>query len=221
LDPVTKAATEVAPFGGCEDIIDIALDEASTLYAVSDFTLYTVDKETAKCTRIASGLYPNSLSFVPTGTVDPNVEALVGYDGSDYVRIDPKTGQKSKIGSLGAGFSSSGDIVSVKGGGTYLTVTATGFGATSCVSSDCLVEVDPRTGALKQNFGSIQHTAVYGLSFWGGKLYGFDDGGELFEVTLGPTSVTTSSIAIPDAPPRLSFWGAGSSTSAPLVPTPK
>ncbi|MEA2753506.1 MAG: hypothetical protein QOI41_7649, partial [Myxococcales bacterium] len=57
----------------------------------------------------------------------------------------------------------------------------------------------------------------FGLSFWGGKLYGFDDSGELFEVTFGTSQLATSVIAMPNKPSGLSFWGAGSSTSAPLV----
>ena len=216
LEPKTKAVTEVGKFNGCSTIIDIALDEASTLYAVSFNGLYTVEKTTAKCTQIATGTYPNSLSFVPKGTVDASAEALVGYDGSDYVRIDTKSGAKTKIGALGGGLTSSGDIVSVKGGKSYLTVKG---GA--CSTNDCLVEVDPANGKLVKNWGSIEHNDVFGLSFWGGKLYGFDQGGELFEVTFGSSSLTTTNIAIPAKPAGLSFWGAGSSTSAPLVATPQ
>lgn len=218
LEPKTKAVTEIGKFSGCSTIIDIALDEASTLYAVSYAALYTVDKTTAKCTQIATGSYPNSLSFVPKGTVDASAEALVGYEDSDYVRIDTKTGAKTKIGALGGGLRSSGDIVSVKGGKSFLTVKGTG---TTCTSNDCLVEVDPATGKLVKNWGSIEHNNVFGLSFWGGKVYGFDDSGELFEVTFGTSSVTTTTISIPSKPSGLSFWGAGSSTSAPLVSTPQ
>jgi hypothetical protein len=215
LDPKTNNVTEVGPFSGCGgSIIDIALDEASTLYAVSFTALFTVEKTTAKCTQIATGSYPNSLSFVPKGTVDPAAEALVGYEDADYVRIDTKTGAKTKIGALGGGLKSSGDIVSVKGGKSFLTVKGTG---TNCTANDCLVEVDPATGKLVKNWGSIEHNNVFGLSFWGGKVYGFDDSGELFEVTFGTSSITTTTIAIPSKPPTLSFWGAGSSTSAPLV----
>lgn len=218
LDPKTKGVTAVGTFNGCSSVIDIALDEASTLYAATRTALYTVDKTNAKCTLVANGTYPNSLSFVPKGTVDPNVEALVGYEDADYVRIDTKTGAKTKIGTLGGGLRSSGDIVSVKGGKSYLTVKGTG---SNCTANDCLVEVDPANGKLVKNWGSIEHVDVFGLSFWGGKVYGFDDGGELFEVTFGSTSITTTTISMPSKPPALSFWGAGSSTSAPLVSTPQ
>jgi hypothetical protein len=213
LDPKTNAVTTVGMFSGCGPVIDIALDEASTFYAASYTALYTVDKKTAACTQIATGTYPNSLSFVPKGTVDPNVEALVGYQDADYVRIDTKTGAITKIGSLGGGLTSSGDIVSVKGGKSYLTVK----GTKACNTNDCLVEVDPATGALVKNWGSIEHHNVFGLSFWGGNVYGFDDTGELFEVTFGATQLATMAITVTNAPSQLSFWGAGSSTSAPLV----
>ena len=63
---------------------------------------------------------PNSLSFVPKGTVDEAIEALVGYRDSVYVRIDTATGAVSTIGALKGGHASSGDIVSVTGGGTFL-----------------------------------------------------------------------------------------------------
>ncbi len=215
LDPLTKAVTQVGAFSGCGPVIDIALDESSNLYATSYAALYTVDKKTAVCTQISTGTYPNSLSFVPKGTVDPNVEALVGYEDDSYVRIDTKTGAKSAIGMLGGGLKSSGDIVSVKGGKTYLTVKSTS--GKTCVANDCLVEVDPATGAMLKNWGSIEHHNVFGLSFWGGKVYGFNEAGELFEVTFGTSQLATTVIAMPNKPSGLSFWGAGSSTSAPLV----
>ncbi len=216
LEPATKAVTVVGNFSGCEPVTDIALDEKSTIYAVSQNTLYTVDKTTAVCTKVRSGTYPNSLSFVPKGTVDPNAEALVGYNAGDYIRIDVTTGQTTTLGSIGGSYQSSGDIVSVKGGKTYLTVKGG-----KCTTNDCLIEVDPSTGKLVQDWGSIQHKSVFGLSFWGGSLYGFDEQGELFQVTFNTNDVSTSSIPIPQKPSNLSFWGAGSSTSAPLVAQPQ
>ncbi|MBX3188373.1 MAG: hypothetical protein KF819_15250 [Labilithrix sp.] len=217
LDPKTKAVTEVGMFDGCGPIIDIALDESSTLFATNYDALYKVDKATAECTEIARGKYPNSLSFVPKGTVDASVEALVGYEEADYVRIDTTTGAKTKIGALGGGMRSSGDIVSVKGGKTYLTVK----GGSCTGGFDCLVEVDPATGKMLKNWGSIEHKNVFGLAFWGGKVYGFNDEGTLFEVTFGTTQLATSVIPVGSKPADLSFWGAGSSTSAPLVATPQ
>ncbi|MBX3207186.1 MAG: hypothetical protein KF764_19215 [Labilithrix sp.] len=216
LEPATKAVTVVGDFKNCERIIDIALDEKSTLYAVSDNTLYTVDKTTAACTKLHSGNYPNSLSFVPKGTLDANEEALVGYDGGDYVRIDVNDGTRTVVGKLGGNLVSSGDIASVKGGKTFLTVKGG-----SCNTYDCLVEIDPTTGKLVKNWGSVEHKKVFGLSFWGGNVYGFDEQGNLFEVVFGSNKIVTTTIPIPQKPAGLSFWGAGSSTSAPLVAEPQ
>lgn len=218
LEPKTKAVTVVGDFKNCEPIIDIALDEKSTLYGVSYDVLYTIDKTTATCTKLHEGHFPNSLSFVPKGTVDPNEEALVGYDKDDYVRIDTRTGARTIIGKLYAakGVESSGDIVSVKGGKTFLTVKGG-----PCTQSDCLYEVDPTTGKKLHDWGSVEHKKVFGLSFWGGKVYGFDETGNLFEVTFGSNKIVTTTIPIPQKPDGLSFWGAGSSTSAPLVVGPE
>jgi hypothetical protein len=214
VNPDTETVTTVGFFFGCDsDVIDIALDKNSTMYATTFGGVYTIDTSNAACTLIASGTtYPNSLSFVPAGTLDPNVEALVGYQGATYVRSDTTSGAMTAVGSLGTTYTSSGDIVSVIGGGTYLTVT----GGSDCTANDCLVEVDPSTGALVTNYGSVQHTAVYGLAFWAGNVYGFDSGGDLFRVGFpdaGGLAVTT--IPIPNQPLGLSFNGAGSTTAAP------
>lgn len=212
LDPVTKQVTVVGNFQGCPTaVIDIALDKDGGMVGTTFDGLYAIDKTTAACSLIASGGFPNSLSFVPEGTVDPNAEALVGFEGSTYVRIDTTTGQKQTLGDLGSGYTSSGDVVSVIGGGTYLTVFG---GPESC--NDCLIEVDPKTGAFVKNVGQLGYSSVYGLAFWGGAAYGFNDFGVLFEINL--TNGMTTPIAIPGAPAGLSFYGAGSSTSAPLEP---
>jgi hypothetical protein len=214
LDPNTKAVTIVGTFSGCgsSGVTDVALDADSNLFATTEAALWSINKTNAACTKIAGGTYPNSLSFVPKGTVDPNVEALVGYEEGNYVRIDPKTGQKTQIGSIGGGLTSSGDIVSVKGGATYLTVT----GGTACTTTDCLIEVNPTTGALVKNWGSIGKPDVYGLAFWAGKVYGFDQAGELFEVSFDGGKLMTTPIAVPASASKLEFWGAGSTTSAPV-----
>src|SRR5581483_3109639 len=171
---------------------------------------YSLNLSNANCTMIASGNYPNSLSFVPKGTLDPNVEALVGYFGSTYVRIDTKSGMITNVGNLTGGYTSSGDIVSVKNGGTFLTVKGT-----NC--SDCLLQVDPKTGNLSQNYGSLGYTDVFGIAFWGGAVYGFTNAGQLFQVTAQNNMAKTMLIPIPNAPNGLQFWGAGSSTSNPTT----
>lgn len=208
LNPVTKEVTNVGNFNGCVYVNDIAIDQGSNIYGVTGNQLVTIDSTTARCLVIATGAFPNSLSFVPPGVLSSG-EMLVGYEGGDYVKIDPQTGVKTKVGQIGNGLSSSGDIVSVIGGKTFVTVKGP-----SC--SDCLAEVSPVTGALVNNWGPIGYTDVFGLAFWGGKLYGFAADGTLFEVTLANGMASSTPIAIPNAPPMLMWAGAGSTTSAPL-----
>jgi hypothetical protein len=207
VNPATKAVSVIGPFQGCDFVIDIAVNRTGEIFATSKTGLYAVDPKTAQCKPIAKGTYPNSLSFVPQGTVDPDQETLVGYNGSSYVRIDPNTGLVSKVGDLGdPGLSSSGDIFSLIGGGTYLTVKGE-----NC--SDCLVEVNPATGKLLKQLGSIGiYANVWGLAFWAGTAYGFTSGGLMF--SLDPTTMVTTPIFYGGDP--VPFWGAGSSTAAPM-----
>ena len=211
VDPVTKDVTVVAAFnGGCSSVIDLALDQDSNAFVTTFGGLYRLDTGTATCTLIANGAYPNSLSFVPKGTVDDTAEALVGYNGATYVRIDTATGVVSTIGALKGGYTSSGDIVSVTGGGTFLTVK----GGTC---NDCLIQVDPKTGDMIQNYGNVNHDAVYGLGFWAGTVFGFSEEGKVFSIEWVNNQLVTSDIAVANPPPALAFWGAGSTTAAPAV----
>ena len=211
LDPLTNVVTEVGKFSGCSSVIDIAINKDFELFGTAFSGLYRIDKRTAVCTLIKSGSYPNSLGFVPEGTVFPDKEALVGYFGADYVRIDPVTGATTTIGALTGGYQSSGDIVSVKDGGTYLTVRGT-----AC-THDCLAEIDPKTGKLIKNWGDLGHDSLYGLAYWGGRAYGFSDAGELLEIKFDSQGVAAVPIPFPSKPPNLQFNGAGSSTVAPVM----
>jgi hypothetical protein len=213
LDPTTKVVTVIGKFSGCSSVVDIALDEKSNLYA-SAGGIYSVDKKTAACTPIGGGSFAgNSLSFVPAGTIDPSKEVMVTYSGDQYMRVDQKTGVTTTIGSVGGGYGSSGDIVSVKGGGTYLSA----YGP-DCTPYNCLLQVDPKTGALKKNWGQITGgSAVYGLAYWAGNIYGFDSSGKILEVTFTATGITTKEIPFTGSS-GISFWGAGSTTSAPVGP---
>jgi hypothetical protein len=214
MDPKTKEVSVVGSFQGCSSVVDIALDKDSNLYGTTTDGLWKITTTTAACSLIKDGTYPNSLSFVPAGTVDPENEALVGYQDSKYIRIDTISGQITTIGSLSGGYSSSGDIVSVIGGKTFLTVKGPNCG-------DCIVEVNPKTGDLVKNWGPLGYSAVFGLAFWAGSAYGFTKTGQLFEVQFSGDKATTLAIAIPGAPSGLAFWGAGSTTSAPPDPIPE
>ena len=76
VDTVTRSVTEVGVFAGCTYVADIALDESSNIYASTGSELFYIETNTARCTRIAGGTFPNSLSFVPLGTVEADREYL-------------------------------------------------------------------------------------------------------------------------------------------------
>ncbi len=229
LDPETKEVTVVGPFSGCASgVIDIALDKDSNLYGTTrpetppgggDQTpggLWRIDRNTAACTLIKQGDYPNSLSFVPQGTLDAQKEALVGYFGADYVRIDTVTGTITTVraDALPDGLESSGDVVSVIDGPTLLTVR----GQPDCDDFDCVVAVDPVTGAAMGNLGSTGYDSVFGVAFWAGSLYGFTSAGELFEFYEDESGgIVTTPITVSGG---LEFYGAGSTTAAPPVQVP-
>ncbi len=209
VDTRTRSLTEVGVFQGCTYVGDIALDESSNIYASTGTELFLVETNTARCTRIAGGKFPNSLSFVPAGTLESDREALVGFQGGDYVKIDPKTGVVTKVGAIGEGLESSGDVVSAKGGKTFVSVKGNGC-------ADCLVEIDPATGKLTQNWGPIGRVDVFGLAFWAGELYAFTNAGEMLLITLDTGKLVATPIPITNPPKK--FWGAGSTTSAPTGP---
>ncbi len=225
LNPDTKAVTTVGDFVGCDtSVIDIALDKDSNLYGTANPSgmstpgaLYKIDRMTAQCTKIKDGSYPNSLSFVPAGTLDATKEVLVGFVDDQYVRIDTTTGAVTNVGSQwNNGFISSGDVVSVINGPTYLTIKDE-TGSTD-VCRDCLVEVDPKTGAILKDYGSIPssnggYKQVFGTAFWNGAVYGFTNVGELFEITITGNTISTTPIPTMSG---LSFYGAGSTTNAPV-----
>ena len=155
---------------------------------------------------------------MPAGTLLPNAEALVGYDADQYLQVDPTTGALTQVGVLndaasgGTHWVSSGDIVSITGGGTYLTVLPQ---SGPIAGGDRIVEVDPKTGALTRVIGPTGKDAVLGLGYWGGVAYGFTQAGELIQIDLGTGAGTT--IPIPNAASDLSFLGAGTTTIAPIV----
>jgi hypothetical protein len=209
LDPAAQTFGVIGNFKGCEKVVDLAVDRAGRIFVTTPMGLFRVDAGDATCTPIGgAGNYPNSLSFVPAGTLDPEVDALVGFLDDKYVRIDENSGAVTTIGSLNGGaYVSSGDLVALPDGRTYLTVKGGGC-------QDCLVQVDPKTGTLLTIIGKIGFGEVYGLAYWGGVTYGFTKGGGVLQIDLNTGNGVP--IMFPSFPVGLTFWGAGSSTAAAL-----
>lgn len=163
-DAALAVIETVTTFEGCDEVTDIAMSSAGKLYATTPTGLYTVDRSNGTCTLVAKGAYPDSLAFLPPGTVDPVDETLAGYAGTSFVRIDPSTGAITTMGPLGADFVPGSDLAADPLGNVFL--------AAKGVSCDaCLVRIDPTTGALAEMIHPID-SDVSGLAHAGGRLYG-------------------------------------------------
>jgi hypothetical protein len=232
FDPIAGTFTTVGDFSclevseGVAEMLDIAIDRAGNMVgtaAMSEHTVITgrlvsIDKTSAACTVLKTGSYPNSLAFVPVGTVLPDREALVGYVNDAYVRIDPDTGVVTGVGNLNAPgaanpWMSSGDIVSIVGGGTYVTIIPKGV-VTADPDGDRIAAVDPTTGAIIRVIGATGTSGLYGLGYWGGIAYGFSSGGLLVKIDLTTGAGTPIPIA---GAPSAGFYGAGTTTVAPIL----
>jgi len=237
FEPVTNVLKMIGKFSclnGSEQIIDLAVDRTGSVYATSFARFLKVDPITATCTEIKANAigdddYPNALPFVPADTVDPTREALVGYapfgasvESIDYVKIDTKTGEMTKIGSLnptavGTQYKSSGDLISLiqNQNRTFLTVKI--FGSDAGANTDLLAEVDPKTGSIKKILGDTKQTDIYGLGYWAGKGYGFSDNGKISEIDMNTGSATVVKTLTGDGGAGIPWFGAGVTTEAPIT----
>lgn len=212
VDPNSLQVSLVGPFGwpaANDSMTDIAIDKDGNMTGVSYTRVYSVNKETAECTFLAdlSATTFNGLSYVPPTSPDPNApEILVGAEGltGNVYQIDPATGAQTLLGSYGGGLGSSGDIVSVRGFGTVATVTS------PASTNDQLASIDTTTWQATV-IGDTGFDEIWGLGFWGDKVYGFTDSSKflLIDVTTGAgTEVETS---------PTNWWGAGVTTAAPVI----
>lgn len=229
LEPELRRLTLLGAFSCLtqgDQMIDIAVDRTGAVFGTSFTGFLTVDPLTAACTYIEKRTdYPNSLSFVPIGTVDSAKEALVGYafDGPSatrYVRIDTATGAMTDLGTLNAPgaateFVSSGDLVGLVNdqNRAYLTVRFKNLLADGGAAPDRLAEVSPATGRILRIVGDTKQRNLYGLGYWAGKGYGFADDGTVAEIDMKTGAGTPLSLSGITAKPR--WFGAGVSTQAP------
>lgn len=188
---------------------DLAVDAAGGIVGVTADALFRVEPTTAACTLL-SGL-PGShtfvgLTYVPAGTLDPVAEVLLGgaSDGS-YWRIDTTTGGATMVGTFQGGWLLSGDLVSIAGAATYVTVRR------STTGTDSLATLDLATGTLSV-IGDTGFRALYGLGYWRSTLFGFSNGGEFISIDVRTGSGHLIST------PVMQFWGAGVTTLAPIAP---
>lgn len=185
LDVAALTPILVGPFNtGGPSILDIAIDKNDAMFGVSSAKLWSIDRATGAASEIgAFNGGPDaltSLSFVPLDAADPaSAERLVtaGDSGSVY-EVDPATGATTLLGNYGTSsgqqIRSAGDLVSIRGLGTFALVT---IGDTPS-ASDFLATIDTTTwlatpiGTLSTGFDK-----VFGLGYQGGTMHGFVDNG--------------------------------------------
>lgn len=204
------------------EVGDIAVNRDGEIYGTTlNSKFVRIDPNTGSCTVISeSGRYPNSLSFVPRGTLDPANDALVGYFDDEYVRINVTTGQTTTIGRLNPAdasttYESSGDVVSVAQDRTYLSAKTLRNGV-EVDGGDVLVRFDPKTGQRLAITGNTNRTDIWGMGYWAGIAYGFTAKGEA--IAIDPQTGTSTAIPVDAGGARSTqgvFYGAGSTTVAP------
>jgi hypothetical protein len=220
LDPDNLAATAVGAMTSLDGgLLDLAVDKNDRLVGITRLKLYSLSATTGAATLIrdlsASAQNFTSLSYVPGAAMtDPDV-LISANDQGNVFRIDETTGTATMIGNYGMhnGMQvvSSGDLFGVRGLGVFATVDV-GSG-----TMDYLARIDTTTWKATPLPNATGYDKIFGLGFWGGKVYGFvDDGfdagtGKLIEInsTTGTaTELNTSGVR---------WFGAGVTTSAPIL----
>ncbi len=226
MNPLTLTAIPIGAMTGIgtQSLLDLAVDKDDKIVGITRDTLYSLDATTGAATLItdlsAAAKGYTSLSYAPTNPLDPSSpEILVSAnDQGDVFRIDI-TGNMAvptKIGSYGTTTGgkvvSSGDLIGVRGFGIYATVDV-GTGTT-----DYLAKIDPGNG-WKATVApmSTGFDKIFGLGFWGGKIYGFVDngfsvgGGKMIEID--PVTGVGTLLSSAD----IRWFGAGVATTAPII----
>ena len=225
VDTTTLAQTRIGDFTnlGATSMTDIAVDRDERMIGISFTKIYQIDVHTAASTELAAfgavrGF--SSLSFVPMNPANPDgPEMLIAANdmGAVYrIEINGMTATAVAIGSYGmmgaTTIGSSGDIVSVRGFGTVATVNV-GTGR------DYLARLDPASNWRATIVGTgTGFDNIFGLGFWEGTLYGFVDDG--FDANTGKVIRidTTTGAGTMIATGSIRWFGAGVTTSAPIIP---
>jgi hypothetical protein len=235
FEPISGDLKEVGKFSclnpadSLDYVFDIAVDRTGSMFATTPHRFLRVDPATASCSEIAKATgqdyFPSALSFVPSGTVDPTKEALVGYaalgtnpNATDFVWVDSVTGVMTKLGDMnvsdaGTQYKASGDLISLlqDGNRAYSTVVAIGGSG-----STLLAEVNPNNGSIKRIIGDTKEPKLYGLGYWAGKGYGFSGSGRIVEVNMATGASTLVKTVTGDGGVGLAWYGAGVTTQAPI-----
>jgi hypothetical protein len=221
LNNATLATTTIGSMTGLDGgLLDLAIDRNDRMIGVTRDTLWEVDPETGAVTMLSAleTTNPTSLSFIPEDLADPNSrEVLITVDDGNVMEINTTNGQSTVIGNLGdqAGqpIRSSGDLFAVSGLGIYATVNI----GPDDDSVDFLARIDPVTWKATPIGVGTGFNKIFGLGFWGGKIYGFVDlgfeanSGKMIDIDIN-TGLGTE---LSESSQR--WFGAGVATDAPIL----
>ena len=155
---------------------------ASGIFSVVDAAtnLGTVNVATESSTVIgSSGIVLTDVARISTG-------AMYGIDFSNLYSINPSTGARTLIGSLGAG---GGGMNALVGYGNAL------LGAS--LNTTSLYSINPATGAATALTGSVGYVSMGDLAFHNGSLYASVQNGsfsDLVRINLAGSSFTASNL---------------------------
>lgn len=219
FSPFTNTVTTIGVFtlpdgSAAPYMTDLAVNAANEIYTCSNDALFRVDPVTAVATRIGTlttlgGDQLFALTFLVPGELG-DTEVLLGATNSGvYYRLDPATAMATRVGQYPDGWLSSGDLVSVEGLGTFATIRRDDF------PTDLLARIDFITGgaSVVDVIGETGYDQLFGLGYWGSKLYAFSNSGELVEIdrTTGVGTIATADTG------TMQFWGAGVTTRVPVI----
>jgi hypothetical protein len=225
LYQLDASSFDVLPIGGFNtggpSITDIAMDRNDVMVGISLAKIWSIDVATGAASEIAAfdgaseGL--TSLSFVPIPGSDAERLVAAGTTGNVY-DVNPATGAIVLLGnyglSNGSQIRSSGDIVSVRGLGTFATVTIGDVPS----DPDFVARINTTTWAATP-IGTLStgYDKVVGLGYWRGTFFGFVDDGSVAGtgtvITIDPATGAGTPVQV--SPFR--WTGAGGATDAPIV----
>jgi hypothetical protein len=180
-NPTTNQLTKLGNFraGGraISGMTDIAIDQAGTMYAISDAKkLYVVNPTSGDSRELASfSKMANGLTFLPDGRLVAS--------GAGVWAVDRATGAITETIVPEGRFQTSGDIIGLPDGNLYWAVVGLGH--------DELVRIDPATKTTT-NLGDLGVDNVYGLAYANGELFGYLSSGKVVTIDETTAHVTAT-----------------------------
>ncbi len=185
IDPATATPNAVGPVT-IANVTDIAF-HGPTLYGVSFSQLLKLNPDTGKGTVVgATGSTTNGLAVHSDGTI-------YAAGATQLVKLNPVTGAGMPVpGNYGPGLSSSGDLA--------FDSNDVLFGALNSGGSVSLAQINLTTNQATL-IGSTGLSTVYGLAFFGCRLYGTTANGELVDINVATGKATVI------GKNKLTHWG--------------